>query len=257
MALGVREKAGNDVIFVDLKFAPNKGRDFVGFRQIISKIPRENAKEGERQFDYNYKTYDYVSGEITNFRVKEEPRYKSEEKEMIGYLTIRDLDNGPDVVVRFPLFGQAGRKLVGLVAAAVEARAGAVYLYTTFADAGTKIGDKVLEEPKAFINAKIGDAKGEKLTPLYYDENGRPMLDEKGNPKPLPMGEKHVIARKEVWDFSAAENVVSQTALVLVEHFKRDFESMSETENSSETFAEGDEDDDDIDLDEAVSAAMR
>lgn len=256
MALGNSKGASNkEAIFVDLKFAPNKGEELVGFRQTVSKTPREGAKEGERKFDYVYQTYNFVEGEITNFRVKEEPRYDDpNEKEFIGYATFKDVgpEAGPDVVVKFPLLGQAGRRVVGLVAAAVEARAGSVHLYTNFAEAGTKIGDKVLDRPQAYINAKVGDSKGEKLMPLYYGEDGKPLMTAEGKPQPLPMGEKHVIARKEVWDFTAADNMVSQTALVLVDHFKRD------DQQHHEAAAEGDAAaDDDLDLAEAASVAMR
>lgn len=257
MALGNSKAAsGKEAIFVDLKFAPNKGEEFVGFRQTVEKIPRPDAKEGERKYDYKYQTYNFVEGEIVNFRVKEEPRYDNpNEKELMGYVTVRDLGEQPDVVVKFPLLGQAGRKLVGLVAAAVEANAGSVHIYTNYAEAGTKLGDKVLDKPQAFINAKLGDAKGEKLTPLYYGEDGKPLLKEDGKPAPLPMGEKHVIARKEVWDFTAADNIVGQTALVLVEHFKRDGEAHTHADSEGEEAVSVD--DDELDLQEAASAAMR
>lgn len=253
MALGKSTAIANrEVIFVDLKFAPNKGEDYVGFRQVISKTPRENVKEGERKYDYTYETHNFVSGEIVNFRVKEEPRYDNpNEKDFVAYVSFRD-EGEPDVVVRFPLHQQAGRRLVGLIAAALERSAGSVYLYTNYAPAGSKIGDKVLEKPQAYINMKLGDQKGEKLTPLYYDDKGKPMLDEKGKPLPLPMGVKHVIGRKEIWDFEQANNVVSATAIVLMDHFR---DAHNEHEVSGESFAQ--EQEDDVDLHEAATAAMR
>ncbi len=260
MALGNSKNLRNDnTIFVDLKFAPNRGKEMVGFRQIVSKTPRENAKEGERKFDYAYQTFDYVEGEIVNFRVKDEPRFDDpNEKELMGYMTVRDVGEtvGPDVVVRFPLLGQAGRKLVGLIAAAVEARAGCVHIYTNFADVGAKLGDKVLDKPQAYINAKIGDARGEKLTPLYYGEDGKPLLKEDGTPMPLPMGEKVVVGRKEIWDFSKADNMVGQTALALVEHFRRDEQQHHDVAAGTEADSDSGGDDD-LDLEEAARAAMR
>ncbi|MDM7322432.1 MAG: hypothetical protein P3W87_003930 [Gammaproteobacteria bacterium] len=235
MALGTQKGSNRDVIFVDLKFAVSKGEEAVGFRQTINRIPRENAKEGERKYDYEYKMHNYVEGEITNFRVREEPRFDNpKEKEFMAIVTVHDLHGDPDVVVKYPLLSQAGRRLTGLVAAAVEANAGSVHIYTNYAEAGTKIGDRVLEKPQAYINAKVGDVHGQKLTPLYYGEDGKPMLDENGKPQPLPMGQKVVIGRKEVWDFSAADTIVSQTALVLVDHFQREHQRQSEAVEQSD-----------------------
>lgn len=250
MGLGTSKAAKTDAVFVDLKFAASKGEEMVGFRQTISKTPREGAKEGERKFDYKYQTHNYVDGELAGFRVKEEPSYDDpNQKDLMAYATIRDVgaDPAPDVVVRFPLLSQAGRRMVGLLAAAVNAQAGAIHLYTNFADVGSQIGDKVLDKPQAYLNCKVGDSRGEKLTPLYFSEDGNPLLGEDGKPAKLPMGEKHVIARKEVWDFTKADEVVASTAAILEDVFKRDTDSHDEAPAADE----------DVDLNEAAGAAMR
>jgi len=160
--------------------------------------------------------------------------------------------------VRYPLLQQAGRRLTGLIAAAVDKQAGAVHIYTNFAEEGTKIGEKVLDRPQAFINAKVGNNRGDKLVPLYFDEQGKPLLDEDGKPAPLPMGTKHIIARKEVWDFTEADNVVSQTALALVEHFKRD-DVNAHAEGAEQNHADAgwDSGEEDLDMEEAARVAMR
>jgi hypothetical protein len=250
MGLGTSKAAKTDAVFVDLKFAPNKGEEMVGFRQTISKTPRQGAKEGERKFDYTYQTHNYVDGELAGFRVKEEPSYDDPNvKDLMGYAVIRDVgaEPAPDVVIRFALLSQAGRRMVGLLSAAVSAKAGAIHLYTNFADTGAQIGDKVLDKPQAYLNCKVGDSRGEKLTPLYYGEDGHPLLDADGKPAKLPMGEKHVIARKEVWDFTKADEVVAATAAMLEDAFKRDT-------NGHE---DGHVADEDVDLNEAAGAAMR
>lgn len=254
MGLGKSTKSANErgVLFVDLKFAPNKGEGFVGFRETVSKTPRPDAKEGERKFDYEYKMHDNVDGELINFRVKEEGRFDNpDEKVLIGYATFRDVNDPtfPDVVVKYPLLSQAGRKLTGLLNEAVHKKVGSVYLYTNFAAAGTLIGDTPLKKDSAFINAKVRDASGDRLTPLYLDEAGRPLLDENGKPAPLPKGEVHVINRKEVWDFTKADEIVSATASYLLEHFKGEAHEDAHQEDEIHQ-------DDDIDLEEAAQAAV-
>lgn len=251
MGLGTTKSAKRDAVFVDLKFA-----EPVGFRQTIGRTAREGAKEGERKFDYQYQMHDFVEGNLAGFRVKEEPRYDDPtQKDLVGYATIRDTDGGPDVVIRFPLLGQAGRKMVGLLAAAEHAKAGAVHLYTNFAEAGTRIGDKVLEKPQAYLNCKVGNSLGEKLVPLYYGEDGAPLLDDKGHPKPLPMGVKHVIARKEVWDFSDADNQTASTAAKLMQLLQpKQGVTDAHTEGHEDAHADAHAE---IDLNEAANVAMR
>jgi len=252
MGLGTSKAAKSEAVFVDLKFAPNKGEDLVGFRQTVGRTPRVGAKEGERKFDYEYKTHSYVEGEIAGFRVKEEPSYDDPAKgELMAYLTVRDVGGapGPDVVVRFPLLSQAGRKMTGLVAAAQEANAGAVHIYTNYAEAGTVIGDKTLDKPQAYLNCKVGDARGEKLVPLYYGDDGKPLLDEQGKPLPLPMGEKHVIARKEIWDFSKVDEIVASTAAKIEDGFSH------RNDHHHDDGHKAAHDDEGVDLAEAAEAA--
>lgn len=253
---GAQRKA----IFVDLKFNATKGADGVGFRETTSKTPRTNPQPGEAKYDYTYEMHNFVEGEIKNFSIREEPSYEDENvKEMIGYITVRDVavsDGGeaaPDVVVKFPMFGSAGRRLVGLVAAAQEKAAGAIYIYTNFAEAGQKLGDKTLTKPQAYINAKVGDARGEKLSPLYYDGEGKPYLDQNGKPAQLPMGEQAVINRKTVWNFEKADDWVASTAVVVATRFQAEHESQAQGAGEPDQAHAGDEE---IDLGEASRAAM-
>jgi len=250
MGLGTSKAVKTDAVFVDLKFAPGRGEEMVGFRQTVNRTPREGAKEGERKFDYQYQTHDYVEGELAGFRVKEEPNYDDPKvKDLMAYAVIRDAGStpAPDVVIRFPLLSQAGRRMTGLLSAAVTAKAGTIHLYTNFADTGAHIGDKVLDKPQAYLNCKVGDSRGEKLTPLYYGDDGNPLLDEEGKPARLPMGEKIIVSRKEIWDFSKADEVVASTAAALEDAFKRDTDAHNEAHAAE----------DDVDLNEAAGAAMR
>jgi len=44
MGVGKSKGGNKDAIFLDLKFAPNKGKDMVGFRQVVAKTPREGRR---------------------------------------------------------------------------------------------------------------------------------------------------------------------------------------------------------------------
>ncbi len=258
MGYGTNERnTTKETVWVDLKFAPARGDDYVGFRQTVSRTPREGAKEGEPKYEYQYKTHKYVDGAITKFWIKEEEGFdKQSGSRWMGYVRLRDPDpSQPDVVVGFPLYTQAGRKLVGLIAAAIESKAKEVYIYTNLAKAGDKIGDKVFTEPRAFINAREGthQTPGARLEPLYFGQDGRPLLDDKGRPLPLPMGEKVVVNRREVYDFSKADDVVTSTVETIIKKF-------GDVDAHDEVAVDGTEDgveDEDLELQETAQAAMR
>lgn len=244
MALG-KTSGGNTQksIFVDLKSNANKAGG-VGFRETTNRTPTNNP-EGAK-FTYEYAMHDYVAGRVAGFVAKEEPTYDDPKvKEFIGYGTFSDPEGGPNIVVKFPMASGFGRKLVGLMNASKQSDQ-VVYLHTNQADAGTKIGDKTLEKPAAYINMRFGDAKGAKVVPVYADENGQPLLDEKGEPVQLAMGVKHDIAKKIIWDFTAADDMTMNTAIALTEHFSK------AAQGDHHTAAH---DDGGIDLNEAAAAA--
>ena len=245
MALGKTQGQLSKSIYVDLKFNATKGPAGVGFRQVLTKVP--SLTEGKK-YDYTYAMYDYVEGHISGLRVKEEPVYdKPNEKECIGYATLSDPAGGENVIVRFPLAGGAGRKLVGLLNTAKD-NAGVVYLHTNMAEAGTVINDKTLEKPAAYLNMRRNDSKGERITPSYVGPDGQTLIAADGKLAQLAMGVKHVVGKNVLWDFTVADEMTLNTAAIVVEHFAN--------------AAEGDEhkhgephDDSSVDLNEAAQAA--
>ena len=246
MALGKTQGQKRNSIFVDLKFNATKGPEGVGFRQTTDKVASTTPG---RNFDYKYAMHDYVEGHVAGFAIKEEPVYdKPLEKEFIGYASLSDPAGGENVVVKFPLAGGAGRKLVGLLNS-VKENGGVVYLHTNMAESGTVIGNKTLIKPQAYINMRKGDSKGEKVVPLYSDADGSPMYQPSGEPAQLASGVKHVIAKKEIWDFAAADEMTLNTATVLVAHFAKAGQGDDQKHVESDGHEGG------IDLDEAANAA--
>lgn len=216
MGIGTSNTAAKTAsVFVDLKTNAQKGAEGVGFRQETGR-----QTDGDGKVHRSFALHNYVSGHIQGFKAKEEPTYDDPNKsEWIGYLTLSE-QGEPNVVVRFPMERASGRRLVGLVNAAVQRGDDTVFLRTTFSEAGTKLGDLTLEKNQAFLTMRAGDAQGEKLAPLYLDANGSPMVDGEGNAASLPKAEKVKVGRTEVLDSSAADEIVLNTAASLMEHFE-------------------------------------
>ena len=251
MALGTQQGSGKkNSIFVDLKFNATKGAAGVGFRQTLNKTPIAGAAAGEKQFSYETVTHGFVEGRLAGFVVKEEPTFDDKTvNEFIGYASIADVaqegaEAGPNVVVKFPLAGGAGRRLVGLMNAVKDGDP-VVHIYTNHAEAGTKIGEKALIKPQAYLNMRIGDSKGEKIAPVYAGEDGQPLLDDKGAFAQLPMGELLTVNRKSVWDFTKADDVCMNTAAAVADHFVKAADGHADAPAGEEG----------IDLNEAARAA--
>ena len=159
------------------------------------------------------------------------------------------MNGGSTVVVKFPLASQAGRKLIGLLNAVKDTEP-CIHLYTNLANAGDTIGDRTLDKAQAYLNMRLGDKAGEKVTPTYCDEQGQVLMDaEKNVPAGLPMGVQVVVNRKTVWDFGAADDVAMNTAFALVNHFHRQAEGDSHADGAASQEDEG------INLAEAAAAA--
>lgn len=258
MAFGTQKRESSPVVFLDLrsKAAEPNG---VGFRQTLSKQPNPEfgTTPNAPKNLYQYAMHEFVSGRIIGFQVKEEASY-DDPNQKVNYGLVRIADNvpagveaGPDAIVKFSLTSGFGRKMVGLICAAAMEDVKQIHLQTNRADAGTKIGDMVLEKAQAYLNMKVDDAHGRKLTPVYMTAGAEPLLDEKGAPARLPQAEEVVVNRKKQLDFSAADEVVEQTAKVLVVMYAVDQHAEADESHAAEAGA----DDGGIDLAEAAAAA--
>lgn len=247
MALGSKApNAARNNVFVDLRFNAAKGQEGVGFRQVTA--PASDGAEKQIAM------HEYVEGNLVGFSVKEQAIYEDRavkenpRKEIICNATFKDADGGPSVVVRFPLASSAGRKVVGLLNATKE-QTPFVRLFTNFAETGTVIGDgKPSIKPAAYINMRKDGPKGEKIVPLYVDNAGKELRQESGAPAQLPMGQKVVVNKKEMWDFTAADEIAAATAATVAEYFA------SQREDHHEAAADAPADDG-VDLNEAAEAA--
>lgn len=245
MALGNTQVQRKNSIFVDLKFNPTKGPSGVGFRRMLTKVP--SLTEGKK-FDYTYSLHDLVDGPVVGFRIKEEPVYeKPHLKEFIGYVEIADLTGGENVIVKFPLASVAGRKLVGLINT-VKDQSVVVFLRTNMAEAGTVIGDMVLDKPTAFLNMYLNDAKGEKVIPSYAGPDGQTLVNPEGKLTQMVKGVKHTVGKNVLWDFTDADDMTLNTAGVVVTHFSKAAPVDGHKQGQ-------DHDDSSVDLNEAAQAA--
>lgn len=252
MALGKSSKGSSNSIFVDLKSNPAKGESGVGFRQTLSFTanPEFGKVEGAKKNIYEYAMHNFVEGHVAGFVTKEEPNYDDPKvNDIMGYATFTDPEGGPNVVVKFNVLSTFGRKVVGLLNAAKDADP-VVHLYTSHAAAGAKIGDgEPLARAQSYINARRGDVKGERFVPLYAGPDGLALRKPDGTPAQLPMGTKHIVARKEIWSFEEADEVAINTAVVLVDHYKALADAHAEANGAAPTEDGG------VDLNEAASAA--
>lgn len=231
-------------IFVDLKTNAKGGKNAVGFRQVIG----ETIVKDEHGVDKRQKTHalhDFVSGRIAGFKAREEPSYDDPDiNEWVGYLTLME-QGAPNVVVRFPMERMQGRRMVGLINGAMEKTQGDVFLRTTFTPAGTKLGDRTTDADLAFLTLRVGGSDGEKLDPVFRNDDGSLMIDANGKPTPLPPPVEFIVNKKKMFDNAEADNIVASTAASLMLHFEAHRQARKATEGV----------DADIDLEEAAKAA--
>lgn len=249
MAFGTNKGERRPVVFLDLRTKASDP-DGVGFRQVLNKTA--NPDPAGPKWLLETAMHQFVEGRITGFKVKEEDDFEDKTiKHKVGNLRISDTpvngqEAGPDVIVKFRLDGQHGRKLVGLIANALVTNIPAIHIKTNRAEAGETIGTKVLEKPQAFVTANVGDAHGQRIKLPYYIDSATGAVRMNGEAvAELPRGVEMMVNKKKVYDFSAADAWVEETAEVLQSFFSV----------PAEEHVESDGGDDNIDLDEAAAAA--
>jgi hypothetical protein len=166
-----------------------------------------------------YKFHDYVMGTLKGFKAVEEPTYDDPKvDEWIGYLTLVTPDE-PRLVIRFPMERYHGRRMVGLINAAVAANDSEVFFRISYTPSGTVLNEKATDKDLVFLTARAGDAKGEKREPVFADSDGNLLLDAGGRPAKLPEPKVVTIGKKEHRDFAASDEIVLMTAVHLVNYF--------------------------------------
>lgn len=234
MGLGTSRASKSDSIFVDMKTNAKKGEEGVGFRQEIG---RETDASGKVQ--RTYAMHNFVAGHILSFKAAEEPTYDDKAKnEWIGYLTLSE-PGEPNVVVRFPMERSSGRRLVGLINAAMVAGDDTVFVRTTYAGEGTKLGNETLTEARAFLTLRAGDSQGEKRDPLFMNAEGQPLVDADGKAIALPAAKVVKIGKVEVKDSSEADEIVLNTAVSLMGHFAAQRDARKQTQGAADGHDDG------------------
>lgn len=258
MAFGTNTGERRPVVFLELR-TNAKEPTGVGFRQVLSKTPNPDTT-AKSKWLYETAMHQFVEGRIAGFRVKEEPSYDDPTIMIkVGQLRLEDdpkpgAEAGPDVIVSFRLDSQHGRNLVGLITNALQTEVPVLHIKTNRGDIGDKIGDTVLDAPRAYVTANKGSHSGPRIAPAMYIDPAtmRVRADESGEVAKLPRGIELTVNKKKVWDFTDADTWVEQTAAVLQAAFE---------ESPPDEHAEGDGsghasgDDHGVNLEEAAAAA--
>ena len=245
MGLGSTPRNTQRNVFVDIRSNASKGPEGVGFSQYIP------ASEGAEK---KVVMHEHVEGNLINFSLKEQPIFEDRlvkvnpRTEIICSATFKDDKNGPNVVVSVPLMSGFGRKLAGLVNA-TKHTSPFVRLRASWADTGTQFGEsKPLMKPTAYLTMNKDGPKGDRIDPLYVDNSGKELRLENGAPAMLPMGTPVLINKKEVWDFTACDEIAAATAATAAEYFAAQREGHHEAAAPAPA-------DDGVDLNEAAEAA--
>lgn len=246
MGLGTNQRRSKDAIFVDLKLNAKGGEDAVGFRQQVGSSIDEAGKT-KKEFLMHNSAY----GAIVGFKAKEEEAHPDKGgNEWVGYLTLSDGTSEPNVCIRFPMEMYGGRRMVGLVNAAIVNKDPQVFLRTSFTPKGTVLGGRETDKDLAFLTLRAGDDRGDKREPVYCGEDGSLLVDAEGKPLPLPPTAYVMVGKKEIPDSSAADTVVLATALAIMQHFQAQRDARRQTEGRP-----GSDEGLELDPDEALRAA--
>lgn len=192
-------------------------------------------------------SYEHVTGVPVGFYTKMEPIYelvkdarakgqdpraidvsklKDDEVQHTATLMLKDPETQELVGVNFSMHDGMGGKIVGMLnAARLNNDLGQDFSLRTFYSAPkSKYNDS--DKGRSSINMRPNGStdKAADLVPVFLNEDGSTFMDAE---KPdqlgrLPMGTVGGrVKGKDVWEFSARDDVISITALELLEHFKK------------------------------------
>lgn len=213
------------------------------------------------------KSYDNVTGIPVGFYVKEEPIYElvkaarakgqdprtidmsklqEDEIQHVATLMLKDPETQELVGVNFQLHESLGGKIVGMLnAARLNNALGQDFsLRTFYSPPKSKYNDS--EKGRSSVNMRLNGSNdsADDLKPVFLNEDGSPFMstEHPDQHAKLPMGvEGARVKGKPVWDFSGRNAVITNTAVVLLEHFKKPAQTPTEDES--------------VDLGEAARAA--
>lgn len=173
-------------------------------------------------------------------------KYEEDQIKYVATLLLKDGETGEMVGVNFDMHDSLGGKLIGMLNTAIREGSvtGDFNLRTFYAAPKTKYNDS--EKGRSSINMRLNQEGAVDLKPIYLTEGGEVLMDPEkpGQPGMLPMGTvAGRVKGKDIWEFSARNAVITETALAVHEHFKKDAPADNHTEEGG------------VDLDEAAAAA--
>jgi hypothetical protein len=236
-----------------------------GFRQYLGMSAPTDGSDAKRMTQ----TYPAVTGVPSAFFIKQELTYEAatalrakggdpksvdvtkadpNDTKYVATLMLKDAVSAEVVGVNFDMHDPLGGKLVGMLnALRMEKRLGedmSVRLF--YAAPGSKYN--LTEKGRTSINMSPNiEGADEKVQPVFTDEHGNPILNTEdvknkagevvalaGSPAMLPMGVVAATVKgKQIWDFSARDNVITATALTVLAAFKAPADNHAEEEGAN------------------------
>lgn len=189
--------------------------------------------------------------------------FDPDQKRHVGSLHMRDVETGDVVAVSIDLSDSLGGKVVGMAHAQILAGLAGqeVKLRTFYAPPHSRYNttdkghDSINMAPFDSANP-TPSVKPVDIKPVFLDNEGQPMYKDDGTPQPLPMGVITGRAKgKDIWDFSARNDIILETALAVSEHYQ----ALKNAPADNAAQHHGDEEDgldlNSLDLNEAAAAA--
>lgn len=202
-----------------------------GTREVLTYAARLKMREANPSIDF--KTLDLS-------------KLDDDQVESVAYLNLKDKDTGEVVSVSFDVHSREGGKIIGALNAARLAGALGedMKLKAFFAEPGSKYTRSAKGETVLSLGPNVEGAQN--YRPVFTGADGQPLLNAQdvkdgagnvvaaaGSHASLPFGEEHTVGKKKIWDFTARDEVISQTALSVLDAFKD-----APTDNDSVNYAD-------------------
>ena len=192
-------------------------------------------------------------------------QYDDDQKKWVGALMLKDPVSNEMISVSFPLSDSLGGKIIGMLnTLRLENRLGEDMKLRTFhSPANTKINTSDKSYDSINMRPNGSEVKEADIKAVYMkNDSGDLLLKEDGTPDMLPMGVITGRSKgKDVWAFTERDNLIMETAMVVLDNFKAMKDAQTQTQTQAQTQAHAHDangdggDEGGVDLDEAMRAA--
>lgn len=236
MALGQKNQNRPPITYVQL----GRGEDY-GFKHNVNELDA-----GGKPVRVT-KSYDHVTGIPVGFYVKEEliyevakalrekninpqtadlSKFQEDEIKHVATVMLRDPESGEMVGVTFDMHDSLGGKIVGMLnAARLNGTLNQDFnLRTFYAAPHSKYNDSDKGRSSINMRANGSNDNADDIKPVFLAEDGSPLMDAEHPDQfaKLPMGKvSGRVKGKDVWEFSERNLVITNTAVTLLDHFKK------------------------------------